>query len=71
MLRNFKTRILLSMSIMFSSLLTFAQDKKVDINLNLNKGNDSQWYAQPWVWIVGGAVFILLIVALTRGGKKE
>ncbi len=25
------------------------------------------WYTQPWVWIVGGAVFILLIIALARG----
>ena len=26
------------------------------------------WYAQPWVWIVGAAVFILLLIALVRGG---
>lgn len=29
------------------------------------------WYAQPWVWIVGGAVLLLLIVALTRGGSRS
>ena len=29
------------------------------------------WYAQPWVWIVGGAVFILLLVALVRGNSSE
>ena len=29
------------------------------------------WYAQPWVWIVGGAVFILLLVALLRGNSSE
>ena len=27
------------------------------------------WYTEPWVWIVGAAVFILLLVALTRGGS--
>ena len=29
------------------------------------------WYVQPWVWIVGGAVFILLLVALVGGNRRE
>ena len=28
------------------------------------------WYTQPWVWIVGGAVFVLILVALLSGGGK-
>lgn len=27
------------------------------------------WYTAPWVWVVGIAVLVLLIVALTRGNK--
>jgi hypothetical protein len=57
-----------------SILLTFqtwAQDKGLDVDIDVNK-KDSNWYQQPWVWIIGGAVFILLLVALMRGsGKKE
>ncbi len=71
MLNSFKNKMLLSTLMLLSSILAFAQDKKVDVDIDVNKGNQSQWYTQPWVWIVGGAVFILLIVALTRGGKKE
>jgi len=71
MLNSFKNKLLLSTLMLFSSILAFAQDKIVDVDINVNKGNQSQWYTQPWVWIVGGAVFILLIVALTRGGKKD
>jgi cell division protein FtsW (lipid II flippase) len=71
MLDSFKNRIVLSTLLLFSSILAFAQDKKVDVDIDVNKGNQSQWYTQPWVWIVGGAVFIILIVALTRGGRKE
>lgn len=49
--------------------LAFAQDaKKIDVNIN-TKG--SNWYASPWVWVVGAAVFILLLVALTRGGRRD
>ena len=52
------------------SFLSFAQDKGVDVDINVNK-KSSGWYQQPWVWIVGGAVFILLLVALLRGGGKK
>jgi hypothetical protein len=52
------------------SIVSFAQDKKVDVDVNLNKDGGSTWYTQPWVWIVGAAVFILLIVALTRGNNR-
>lgn len=31
---------------------------------------DATWYTAPWVWVVGAAVFILLLVALTRGGRS-
>lgn len=52
--------------------LAFAQDAgggKVDVNITKNDGGN--WYAQPWVWIVGGAVFLLLLVALMRGNSNK
>lgn len=30
--------------------------------------SQSDWYTSPWVWVVGAAVFILLLIALMRGG---
>ncbi len=56
----------------FLSVLTFAQDGGnsggLDIKVNTN---ESSWYTSPWVWVVGAAVFILLLVALTRGGGRK
>ena len=55
----------------FLSFQSFAQEKGLDVDINVNK-KESNWYQQPWVWIVGGAVFILLLVAMLKGsGKKE
>lgn len=62
-------RIALFLMVAFSSLNLIAQDKKVDLDISVDKGGN--WYAQPWVWIVGGAVFILLLVAMLRSGKKD
>ncbi len=53
------------------SVVTFSQEGGgggTDIDINVKKEGD--WYTQPWVWIVGGAVFILLLVALLRTGKR-
>jgi hypothetical protein len=55
----------------FLSVMTaIAQEtKKVDVDINAD--TDSNWYASPWVWVVGAAVFILLLVALTRGSGRR
>lgn len=53
----------------FISALTFAQEGGAKIDVNVTK--DSAWYTSPWVWVVGAAVFILLLVALTRGGGRR
>jgi len=45
--------------------ITKAQDKKLDVDINVGK-ESSQWYMNPVVWVIGGAVFILLLVALLR-----
>lgn len=29
------------------------------------------WYTQPWVWVVGAAVFIIILVALFRGSSNR
>ena len=62
-------RSLLVIMFVFASVQSFAQDKGLDIDVDINK-NDDNLFAKPWVWIVGAAVFILLLVALLRGNKK-
>ncbi len=55
------------------SLTTYAQEGGgggADIKVDINK-DSNDWYTQPWVWIVGGAVFILLLVALLRRGNDR
>jgi hypothetical protein len=54
------------------SFVVFAQEKSTEVDINVGKeGGNNNWYASPWVWIVGAAVFILLIVALTSGGSRR
>lgn len=52
----------------FVTLLSFAQDKKIDVDINADKGG-SNFFASPVVWVIGVAVFILLLVALMRSNS--
>ncbi|MGB8193268.1 MAG: hypothetical protein WCF67_15165 [Chitinophagaceae bacterium] len=66
---NFKwaNSVLALAMMLLLGLKLLAQDKKVDVDIDVNKGGE--WYTQPWAWIVGGAIFVLLLVALLRGRK--
>lgn len=51
------------------SITVNAQDKKVEIDIGVDR--EPVWYQQPWAWVLGAAIFILLLVALLRGTKKK
>ncbi len=65
-----KKALLTFVAALFSTMMVLAQEgESKNINVDVNTKGDA-WYASPWVWIVGAAVFILLLVALTRGGRR-
>ena len=56
----------------FMSISLWAQDstsKSVTVHKETTT-TTTNWYAQPWVWVVGGAVFILILIALLRGNSS-
>ena len=62
----------------FMHVLAFAQDStggggKSSSSSSSTTTTTTQetWYTQPWVWIVGGAVLLLIIVALMRGNSNS
>lgn len=70
-LSKFSGKISLLTAAMFLALVSVAQEtKKIDVDID-TKSDDSGFFMQPWVWIVGGAVFILLLIALLRGNSNK
>jgi hypothetical protein len=62
----------LTLLAVLTNILLFAQDQSAQVNkTTTTTTSSSNWYASPWVWIVGAAVFILLLVALTSGGGRD
>lgn len=65
--------ILAVMAFLGSMLLISGQaiaqaTEKVDVNINTS--SSPSWYASPWIWALGVAVFIIIIVAITRGNGR-
>ncbi len=56
---------------LLSMLPAFAR-AEADIKVDITKeSSSSTWYMNPVVWIIGAAVFVLLLVALLRGGGRR
>ncbi len=68
--KSFMTKILAGIFSILFSVAAVAQDKAVDVNISTDKGGGG-FFSSPWVWVVGVAVFILLLVALMRGGGRK
>ena len=54
---------------MLGQLVAFAQEKELDVDDNIN-GGEAAWYSNPVAWVVGAAVFIIILVAVSRGGGR-
>lgn len=71
LLSGYKTLAIIFLFLVVS-ILAFAQDKRIDIDIDVNGvGGSSSFFAQPLVWVVGGAIFILLLVALLKNSSSR
>lgn len=72
-IKALSTKVLMFMLFTLNSVMLLAQEtKKVDVDINTGgDGGGGSFFASPWVWVVGVAVFILLLVALMRGGSRR
>lgn len=83
-IKSIQFKLLTLFFVAISSIYAFAQDNGGTSTTNnesqvsvshAESGNAvapaNNWYTAPWVWVVGGAVFILLLVALLRNGNSS
>lgn len=67
----FLSKTFLTIVSVFLSALVFAQDGTKSVDVNISSDSGGGFFGNTWVWVVGGAVFILLLVALLRGGGRK
>ncbi|HUC80631.1 MAG TPA: hypothetical protein VMR70_06920 [Flavisolibacter sp.] len=52
----------------FANVMAMAQEGGTT-NVDVNLKTDGDVAGFPWLWVVGGVVFVLLLVALLSGGR--
>jgi hypothetical protein len=68
---NISNKLMLTLFSLLLSAITFAQEtKNVDVNISTDSGGGG-FFGSPVVWVIGIAVFILLLVALLHGGGRR
>ncbi len=55
--------------LLVANQVTALYARGLDIDVDIEK-HQEHWYNQPWAWIVGAAIFILLLVAIVRSGGR-
>lgn len=68
-------RTFLSLALMITYTIIRAQDSAMQTTSTTTSTTTTEqhtWYAEPWVWVVGGIVLLLVIIALVKGnGSTE
>jgi hypothetical protein len=62
-------KIFLAILFTCMQVMLWAQDSNQTITTK-TETTTTQWYTSPWVWVAGGAVFIIILVALMRGNSS-
>jgi hypothetical protein len=73
---SFAYRFLFTLVSGFMTLVMAAQDSTGTVKTTTTKTSTSttttnDWYMQPWVWVVAGAVFLIILIALLRGNSSN
>lgn len=75
---NFKHLITLFVFTLIQTVLLAQEGGTTETNstssstkVTISEETTGDWYTQPWVWVVGAAVFVLLLIALLRSGGGD
>lgn len=41
-----------------------------EVDINVDVESDSTWYSAWWVWVLGIAIFLIIIVAIVSAGRR-
>ena len=69
---NMTNKLLFFILSILISIPALAQEEAVKVNTDVTRTTETTtWYASPWVWVIGAAIFILLFAAILRGGSSR
>lgn len=69
---KFVNALYLALLGLFINVSAFAQENGLKVDITKSETTTAtNWYANPWAWVVGAAIFILLFAAILRSGRSD
>lgn len=71
---NLYTKVLVFLSTVLFSFMTFAQDKGGSAYVNVTTtttSTETEWYTNPLYLVIGAVVLIIIIALIARGGGNK
>lgn len=68
---NTAARFFMMLAFSFVQVIAFAQDSNSSSSTVTTTTTTTTWYMQPWVWVAGGAVLLIILIALFRGNSTR
>ena len=63
-------KIFLAIFFICMQVVLWAQEGNQTVTTKTTESTTTQWSLSPLVWVAGGAVFIIILVALMRGNSS-
>ena len=71
-IKTIPAKFYFTMIAFFATISTFAQDSSGgSTSSTTTQTSTTTMHIEPWMWIVGAAVFLIILIALLRGGKNR
>ena len=74
MIPNLYSKVLVFLSTVIFSFMTFAQDKEGSADVNVTTtttSTETEWYTNPLYLVIGAVVLIIIIALIARGGGNK
>ncbi|MFN0083661.1 MAG: hypothetical protein ACKVOM_14230 [Ferruginibacter sp.] len=65
-------KVAIFVAALFLSVITFAQDTTLATSSTTATATSTEktWYMEPWAWVLGGVILLVIIILATRGSSN-
>lgn len=65
-------RVIALSVVLLAAVATMAQEAEGSVAETDNTAvTEGAWYSSPWLWVLGAAIILIILLSLTRGGSRS
>ena len=69
-MKTIASSVLTAIVLLLSGTAAFAQNPPADNTVTTTTETTETWHVEPWMYAVGAAIFVLIVIALLRNNRR-